>query len=156
MRKPRDFKPHRPSATSFSMKVGWRLPKSPGGRKDVRAQSKPSSFLFKDLHNEIIRPKDTRDLPTNEMPLGKKARDYGSKENGGGENRPPSRHWSFRWCSVLMWFKLKDRRVRCWMPRSGNIWLSVALISSPTLPLPFWYHKVTLYTPVFISLAILT
>lgn len=30
---------------------GTRLPTSPGRRKDVRAESKPTSFLFKDLYS---------------------------------------------------------------------------------------------------------
>lgn len=85
MRERRDFKPHRPSATSFSAKAGRRLTKSPGRRKDVRTQQTTALFLFKDLYNEIMRPKDMRDYPRNEMPLGEKAQDEdlkGTEEKG--------------------------------------------------------------------------
>lgn len=51
-----------------------------------------SSFLFKDLYNEIIRPKDTKNFPTNEMPLGKKAQKDRSKRNGGGKTQMSSRN----------------------------------------------------------------
>ena len=44
-----------------------------------------SSFPFKDLYNEIIRPKDVRNFPTKEMPLGKKGQKDKSERNGGGE-----------------------------------------------------------------------
>lgn len=85
-----------------------------------------SSFLFKDLYNEVIRPKDMRDFPRNEMPLGKKAQDDGSKGNGGGENRPPSQNWSSRLCSAHLR-----------MPRTGNIRLSGPDSAPQLFPHPF-------------------
>lgn len=55
-----------------------------------------SSLLFKNLYNEIIRPKDVRNFPTKEMPLGKKGQKDKSERNGGGETQLPSRNWSSR------------------------------------------------------------
>lgn len=91
MREPGDFEPRRPSATFFAAKVGLKASQEAGQKKRCpwAKQTAVLSF-FEDLYNEIIRRKDRRDFPRNEMSLGEKAQDHGSKGNGGGENRVPS------------------------------------------------------------------
>lgn len=58
------------------------------------------SFLFKDLYNEIMRPKDRRDFPGDEMPLGEKAQDEDLKgmEEGGICHLPEISHLAHVLC----------------------------------------------------------
>ena len=114
-----------PPLHAFQRKLVEGLLRAGAEEKMSDCRANRGSFLFRDLYNEIMRPKDMKDFPRNEMPLGEKAQSDGSKGNGGGENLPSSRNWSSSSCFVLMWFSsLKDMRVRYRKPRSGNLRLN--------------------------------